>query len=229
MTFSAISDMHGNLDFQVPKSDILCICGDIVPLYYQSSNIKSSDWFQHVFLRWCQNQPVEEIYVVGGNHDWWLARHDDDQFRDIISGTNIHYLKNETIIYTDKNGKDYVIYGTPYCHQFGHWAFMGYSDEQLEKMFKDTMPDNIDIVLSHDSPYGACDKLLQDVPWNTHEHIGSKGLANAILERKPKVVVCGHLHSCNHNMEKLGDTLVANVSMVDENYDLAYKPFTMDI
>ena len=38
----------------------------------------------------------------------------------------------------------------------------------------------------------------------------------------------GHLHSANHDVEKLGDTKVYNVSMLDETYSLKYQPLYMD-
>lgn len=222
MKIAAISDLHGNLNFNIEKSDILCICGDIIPLKIQSFHQDSKKWFRQIFIPWCNKQEVEKIYIIGGNHDFFIANH-SDELKEMLDGTNIRYLEDSSETYIDENGKEYLIYGSPWCHQFGHWAFMGYSDEALEDIFS-KMPENIDILLTHDAPYGCSDICLQDVYWNKHEHIGNKGLSSVILKRKPKLLLHGHLHTTNHNAEKMGETTVYNVSILNENYDLAFEP-----
>lgn len=52
MKIAAISDLHGNLSFDVKKSDILCICGDIIPLDVQRNYQGSKDWFKKRFIPW---------------------------------------------------------------------------------------------------------------------------------------------------------------------------------
>lgn len=226
MKIVAISDLHGNLNFDVNKSDILCICGDLVPLKIQSYHKDSKKWFKKEFLPWCEKQDVEEIYVIGGNHDFFIANH-KNELLEILKGSNVHYLEDSSESFVDENGNEYLIYGTPWCHQFGNWAFMGYSDQKLSTIFK-KMPDNVDILLTHDAPYGFSDVCEQNTPWNTHEHIGNKGLTEAVMEKKPKLLLHGHLHSSNHNVEKMGDTNVYNVSVLDENYELNFKPLYLN-
>ena len=228
MKLCGISDMHGKLDFNIEKSDILCIAGDILPLNAQMSSKKSEKWIKNTFIPWCNTQNVEEIYLIGGNHDFYLYRH-ADKLKEMLKDTKIKYLCDEFATYTDENGKDYIIYGSPWCHQFGDWAFMGYSDEELEKIFL-KMPDNVDVLVTHDAPYGVSDVCLQnDAYWVTPDHIGNKGLAAAIKEKQPKINLHGHLHSTNHDVETLDDTKVYNVSVVDERYDLSYKPLYLEL
>ena len=69
MKIAAISDMHGTLDFNVEKSNILFICGDIFPLYIQRQIFLCGQWLNDTFIKWCKKQPVEKIYLIGGNHD----------------------------------------------------------------------------------------------------------------------------------------------------------------
>lgn len=134
------------------------------------------------------------------------------------------YLCNESIDYISNDGNVYRIFGTPYCHIFGNWPFMR-DDERLEKYF-DQMPEFCDIVVSHDAPYGCSDICLQRMEV---EHIGCAPLREAILEKKPRYVFHGHLHSSNHEEELLGDSKVYNTSILDEYYNISYKPLILEI
>lgn len=233
MKIAAISDMHGILDLKIDKSNILCICGDIFPLKIQRNSFLCEQWFKDVFLSWCNEQPVDEIYLIAGNHDFFLSQTKPYGVKELCKGTNVTYLEDNETKYLDiDSGKEYSIYGTPWCHQFGYWAFMGYSDERLEEIYK-KMPDNVDILLTHDAPYGYSDKLdpkqLEEQKRKDPGHIGGIGLTNAIKERKPKYNFHGHLHSTNHDVEMLDDTKIYNVSYVDEHYKPAYKPLYLEI
>lgn len=227
MKLCAISDLHGNLSCDVKKSDILCICGDTVPLKIQNYHKPSAKWFKENFLSWAEDQPVKEIYLIGGNHDFFIANH-SDELREILKGTNVHYLEDESIKYKDDNGNEYLIYGTPWCHQFGHWAFMDYTDDELANIFF-KMPNDVDILLTHDAPYGVSDICQQDIFWNEHMHIGNHALTYVVGKTKPKLLLHGHLHTSNHSKEMLDDTPVYNVSLLDENYDMVFKPLYLEI
>ena len=88
----------------------------------------------------------------------------------------------------------------------------------------------IDILLSHDAPYGVSDVLLQkNCPWANGEHIGNKPLARFIERAQPRIVVKGHLHSTNREVEYLGDSKVFSVSLLDENYRMVYEPTYIEI
>ena len=50
MKFTAISDLHGYLPKDLPSGDVLCICGDIVPLDYRMISLRAwrgSAWTSH--------------------------------------------------------------------------------------------------------------------------------------------------------------------------------------
>lgn len=227
MKIVAISDMHGILDFNIEKSDILFICGDIMPLNIQSYSKESKKWFTYTFIPWCKSLPVNDIYLIGGNHDWWIYRHPDEVkklCKDYMP--TLHYLLDEEAIYCDDCGNIFKIYGSPWCHQFGDWAFMGYSDEALSKIFMN-MPDDVDFLITHDAPYGVSD--ICNSFWNVGQHIGNHGLAAAIKIKQPKYNFHGHLHSSNHDYEMLDKTKVYNVSMINEAYELQYYPLYIEI
>ena len=99
------------------------------------------------------------------------------------------------------------------------------SDDVLKEKYSE-IPKDCDILLSHDCPYGACDMCYGWKDWGrTPIHIGNKELRNAILDKSPKVNLCCHLHSANHNWEQLGNTMVRQVSLLDESYIPTYPIF----
>lgn len=224
----AISDMHGLQEFiHIEECDILCICGDIVPLKMQTNIPQSMSWFKKTFIPWCEKQPCKQIYLVAGNHDFFMENK-DKELNDALRGTKIIYLNNQSAEYLDEeSGKIYSIWGSPLCHIFGSWAFMRSPEYELEKF--SLMPKNCDIVLCHDAPYGVSDICMQNTPWNKHEHIGNPELTATVIGKEPKLLLHGHLHSTNHDCEKLDNTDVYNVSVVDERYEIAYNPLYLDI
>ena len=75
MIVTAISDLHGQIDTLeniIPESDILCICGDIIPLNIQNNISKSDKWFSNMFIPKLQSLKVNEIYIIAGNHDKFM-------------------------------------------------------------------------------------------------------------------------------------------------------------
>ena len=110
-----------------------------------------------------------------------------------------------------------------------NWAFM-YPNEELEKIFKN-IPNDLDILMCHDAPYGISDIVLQsNCPWyDGKTHLGNIPLREAILEKKPKIVVHGHIHSSSREFESLGSSKVINCSIVDEDYAPVYKPLYLDM
>jgi len=224
LNICAISDMHGQYDFNVSPVNILFICGDIVPLKMQHNKPQSLKWFNRKFIPWCIKQPVDQIYIVAGNHDFFLEGYPESHIKEFLQGTNITILYNESAEYLDENsGKVYTIWGSPNCHIFGNWAFM-YSDEYNKDMYE-RMPKNLDFLITHDAPYGRNDVLLQeDCSWANRKHIGNIPLVEVVQEKKPKYHFTGHLHSTDHELKDYDGTKTACVSLLNEDYNMVYKP-----
>ena len=222
MKIVAISDLHGNLPTIEEVAIIYCIAGDIMPLNIQSNDRKCRKWLKEEFIPWANNLPCSHVVLIAGNHDFVFQRMEKEAIDTIFEGSKVIYLENSGVQLEGLN-----IFGTPWCHQFGHWAFMA-DDDTLTELFKE-IPENVDILLTHDAPYGTSDILFQNIAWNIGEHIGCVPLRDAIIEKKPKIVLHGHLHSTNHKKEVLVESDVYNVSLLDENYDLIYDPLILDV
>ena len=125
-----------------------------------------------------------------------------------------------------QDSKIYRIFGTPYCHIFGNWPFMRDKDTLFRKFSQ--IPENVDILMTHDAPYGTSDICLEG--WAADgRHKGCPELRDAIITSKPRYNIHGHLHSTNHGEEILNDTKVYNVSIVNESYKLVYEPLILKL
>lgn len=232
----ATSDFHGHLPEITTPFDLLLICGDICPAHdhYYAYQI---NWFQHTFANWINKLPFKnewsKVVMVGGNHDFFLERLSslsaEIRCFNITTNNKVVILKNEEYDYeylSDDGIKTLKIFGTPYCHIFGNWAFM-ISDESLEKYYS-FVPDNCDIFISHDSPSTNGLGTINE-GWNKGTDAGNIPLTNILKEKKPKYFFSGHIHTGNHNFEKIDNTWMANVSYINEGYRVAFPVLEFEI
>lgn len=221
MKLCGISDTHGqHRSLTIEPCDILCIAGDISPLEIQGRKHPMLEWLVDDFIPWCESLPVDKVFLVPGNHELAIS-HMEPDVRELFEGTKIVYLIDELATYGT-----YKIWGTPWCSIFGNWAYMKLPEFEEHRFMK--MPENVDILIAHDPPYGACDICLEH-PWGYYEHIGNKELAKVISIRKPKIVLCGHLHT-GKSRETFNETInVYNVSVVNEQYKLFREPLYLEI
>jgi Icc-related predicted phosphoesterase len=240
MKVCAISDLHGKIwikDLNI-NADILCIAGDFIPLNIQRDIPASKSWFKNKFIPALQKLNVDEIFIIGGNHDF-LCEKDPTFIKDSLQKTNINYLQDDLYKYISKDGSIYTIYGTPWCHKFGNWAFM-VDDDTLKEKFSN-IPKDLDILITHDPPtLGKVGTINQG--YNTGYNAGCKELSDAIRDTWPRLVISGHIHTGNHNLDEihldsnngkvnLCTTKFINVSLLDENYFSAFNPayFNFDV
>lgn len=236
---AAMSDLHGELVGLEQEVDLLLLGGDIVPLKLQENDRKSEKWFKEEFIPWAEGQPTKKVILVAGNHDRYLSNNGTDKFRSLLP-RKIIYLENSMTLIPDGEKRVIAIYGTPLCKPFGNWYFMPPLEKQAEvfdslwqKRFEpsgDTPLEVKSILLSHDSPYGCSDIVLDKTcPWYSGEHIGNPELKALIERLKPTINLHGHLHTTNHEAEWIGETEVRCVSVLDEQYKVAYKPYYFEI
>ena len=159
MKICSLSDIHGNLQLNIPKCDVLCICGDIVGLNDQRNMDKSSHWWYNRFTKWVNSLPCEKVIIVPGNHDFFIELMYNEGSIDIIKEDLAMLTKDKLILLLDDEytykGKKF--YGNPWIEpidfQEDRWAFSnkGTSEEKLKRY--SNIPKTCDILLTHDSPF----------------------------------------------------------------------------
>jgi Icc-related predicted phosphoesterase len=222
MKIVAISDTHGKAFVdKIPECDILLHCGDISPVYDHSIHFQKQ-WFQDTFIPSLKNIPAKHIVFIGGNHDFYLFEtYKNKTEKDIhnILPQNVHYLRDSSVTINKIK-----IHGTPWIPNLNNWAFYA-NDSQANEHFK-LISKSVDILISHGPAFGFCDTILE---YKETERLGSDPLLKNILRARPKVVLCGHIHSGNHNREIIStgnkDSICFfNVSLLNEQYDFEYEP-----
>ena len=61
------------------------------------------------------------------------------------------------------------------------------------------------------------------------EHFGSPELTEAVIEKRPHIVFCGHIHTGQHGGVEFASSRIYNVSRLDENYEIAYEPTWVEV
>ena len=241
MKIVALSDMHGDLPIIEDPCDVICICGDIVPLETQRDYTRSVAWIAGRFSNWCDKLDCEKILLISGNHDFVFERLYNEQLnvsKDVLTKESIdecfpsyvetvldlpgkvNYLQNSYVIYDGVK-----FYGTPNIPELRNWAFYQKSDELLKTFRK--IPDDTDVLLTH-SPGKYVNDTGVSLQLSHRPEYGSIELTKAVQDKHIKYWFCGHVHSGNHRLEKYNGIKVANVSLKDENYNTSYDPLTVE-
>jgi len=210
VSIAAISDLHGNL-VEIAPCDILLIAGDICP---DAAPLTQAQWLSSTFRRWLEKVPAQHIVGVAGNHDKVFASQSTLLPKDLPW----HYLEDSSIELLGLH-----IHGTPW--QLPWWGVFTMSDKALIQHYT-SIPASTDILISHGAPFGICDQITtrEDLPF----HTGSLALRNRVMEVEPMLVVFGHIHT-GYGTYQLGNTLFANVSLVDDDIDVVHSPFYVEI
>jgi Icc-related predicted phosphoesterase len=84
---------------------------------------------------------------------------------------------------------------------FGAWSW-DFSEEEAKKLLQNLQPGAV--LISHSPPKGILDMSSDG------RNLGSEALREAIGIKKPKLVVCGHIHGSAGQTARLGSTDVIN-------------------
>lgn len=235
---AAMSDLHGHLPKDIPVCDVLCICGDIVPLDCQADTVKSISWFLLDFVPWADSAPCDKVIFIGGNHDFFL--HDmvcrsQDRLNPICDADKLmtrllvgsHRSKHKKLVYLMDNSYEYCgkrFYGTPWIADLSRWAFYASNEDRKTKF--NNIPKHCDVLLTHMPPISNdCGLVKQTGTFNYLTNYGDAILADIIKERDIKWSLSGHVHSGEHISKEIDGTNFVNVSLKDEDYKVKYPIF----
>lgn len=214
MKVACVSDLHGNLpDIKGLDFDLLLIGGDIChgsKTHFSYEIDRITKWLDKEFRNWLE-ELKRPVVAVAGNHD-------------LLFEKLPYEVPNLPWTYLEDNGTEFQgikIWGTPWQKRFHNWAFN--ADEWFLKEQWDQIPNDTDLVLLHGPPHKYGDYSVY-----SREHVGSPSLTTRIKQIKPKLVVYGHIHS-GYGQYKIGESVLVNASLLNEEYEVANPVVVVEI
>jgi len=227
MKITFISDTHGRhnqITKDLPGGNLLIHAGDMSSMGYRQEIQDFCEWFDSI-------DNYDFKVFIAGNHDWeFLDREQLFVHKNVVtpkstqeildSFKTFNYLRDEEIQIGNDN--PIKIYGSPWQPEFYNWAFnLQRKGDELKSKW-DAIPIDTDILITHGPAYGYLDRVV-----GRTEHLGCELLTDRIKEIKPKIHVCGHIHS-GYGYVFDGDTHYINASVLNEQYRYSNKPLTVE-
>jgi len=204
MRIVLISDTHGlHRQLDVPGGDMLIHAGDFT-LDSKPPSVVSD------FNAWLGSLPHRHKVVVPGNHEFVL---EEPRNRGAItnavllldSGVEIEGLK---------------IWGSPVTPLYG--GAFGMSRPEDRKKLWASIPEGLDILVTHTPPFAILDHSLPSGPRE-----GCPYLFAEVFRARPRLHVFGHIHA-GYGTLWTDDTLFVNASLLGEDGSLSRKPVVVD-
>jgi Icc-related predicted phosphoesterase len=196
----------------LPGGDLLLHAGDIMNSGYNKNDILDfCTWFHSL-------EQYDKKIFIAGNHDRMFEDHPIEANTIVNRYGSVIYLQDNDL---DING--IKIYGSPWQPWFYDWAFNLPKNGPGLMSKWEAIPDNTDILITHGPAFGT----LDTVAGRQYDNLGCELLAQRIEVIKPKIHICGHIHSGYGYVFKDG-THFFNASVLDEQYQYTQKPMTFD-
>jgi UDP-2,3-diacylglucosamine pyrophosphatase LpxH len=215
---------HGLIPMEdLPGGDMILFAGDLMNSGYNRNDIWDfCHWFQSL-------KQYEDKVFIAGNHDRMFENHPEEVKGYLKKFPLIDYLEDEQLtLYGDGPNGDMPegnirIYGSPWQPEFFNWAFnLPKNGIEIASKWL-AIPDNTDILITHGPAYGT----LDTVKGRQYDNLGCGMLAERIKVIKPKIHICGHIHS-GYGYYFDGTTHYFNASVLNERYNFENKPFNIE-
>ena len=187
MKITFISDTHTKhkqVTSSLPGGDLLIHAGDLSSMGYKHEIQQFCKWFNSI-------EGYNHKTFIAGNHDWGFQDNHEQIMEIVNSYKNIDYLQDDMLMIGEDYSEMVKIWGSPWQPEFYNWAFnLPRQGEELKEKWN-MVPTDIDILITHGPAWGH----LDTVKFNPGVNLGCELLAERIQTIKPKIHVCGHIHT----------------------------------
>lgn len=233
MKIIAVSDTHNfhkyltskGIGKLLPEGDLLIHSGDLTGTGRKDEVEEVLQWFKEIAPHYTHG-----IAFIAGNHDRSFdpkfnyldnQRKKPDWLEEKLASlpSNVHYLENSGLTV-----EGLKIWGSPITPWFygDRWAFNKHRGAEINDVWN-TIPNDTNVLITHGPPA----KIGDFIP-SSREYVGCSDLLHRIQVILPKLVVFGHIHE-SYGMQTIDDTIYANASICDANYDPTNKPFVIQL
>ena len=184
------------------------------PMIIHAGDISGRGKYNEVndFLQWFSSLPYMHKIFIAGNHDFIFEKENA-----LIIPEDVIYLQDDAVTI-----EGIKIYGSPWQPWFYDWAFnLPRKGPGLYSKWE-SIPTDVDILITHSPPYGILDLTYRD-----RTPVGCEALRERLNEISPKIHVFGHIHEA-YGQEKIGETLFINAAMLDLRYEYTHKPIIIN-
>ena len=218
MKITFISDTHNKhkqCHFDLPGGDLLIHAGDISSMGYEHEIREFCSWYDKIVT-------YDHKVFIAGNHDWGFQDNAQKAMEIVNSYKTIEYLQDNWLCVGEEYEDMVKIWGTPWQPEFCNWAFnLPRNGSELEHKWSQ-IPENTDILITHGPAWGKLDTVE-----GRTDNLGCELLIQRIKQVKPKIHVCGHIHSgYGHYYD--GHTHYFNASVLNERYSYSHLPWNID-
>jgi Icc-related predicted phosphoesterase len=227
MIIDCISDLHGFYP-KLEGGDLLIVAGDLTARDTQEEH--------YHFTEWALYQNYKRMIYIAGNHDNKVQEWSKNgiwTYED--NGKKLEYLCD-----SDTEFEGLKIWGSPWTKTFKGMnphckAFTVDTEEELEQKWR-KIPPHIDILITHEPPYGIFDQVDFSEGDSSAYSVGSHSLKYCVQMLMPKLHVFGHVHEGygmqRPNLEFVdldGYPIFVNASHVNERYKPVNKPIRIEL
>jgi Icc-related predicted phosphoesterase len=214
-----ISDTHlSHNQLEIPECDFLIHAGDFSFVGNMVDVIEMNQWFGKLK----EEGIVKQIVAVAGNHDG-ITEKNPSWTKEAF--TNCIYLDQEPC---ELFG--FKIFGSPVSPEFNDWFHGRKRGPEIARCWA-KIPDGTQILIVHGPPYGILDVNTEEIYTQPlgPVHLGCEDLKKRIEQLKDlKLVVTGHIHS-SHGIESINGVKFVNASVLNESYEVVFKPIVIDL
>lgn len=176
----ACSDLHGWLNFQVPRCDVLVIAGDLAPdapngLWQDPyfSKLFQDQWLADEYFQWEQSINADRIVFVPGNHDRF--------------GAFPTTFRTEFLIDAGVTIQDMSFWFSPWVPQInGMWNYELDPVRRADRF--NLIPEHVDVLVTHAPAKWCLDSTY------SKENAGCAILTEQVKLKGPRYHLFGHIH-----------------------------------
>ena len=237
----ALSDVHGDIDkVDIGDAEIVIVAGDIGPdpvhddefnrlaksAKHQLKLKVSKDWARAPkTISWFKQHTNVRFYILPGNHDRFAKDRDDRKALKEIWPENVKLIKDAG--YVDKSGL--TIWGMPWNppehrKDIGSKAFAADGDKIRRKCMKITRHfKSLDVLVTHAPPLIKGTEFVPDPEKPNGAWHFSPVLTEMLPVVAPRLLICGHAHTCSHKTCDYQGTTVVNVALKEKHRHNYFK------